>query len=175
MAWWYNSGKGVLAFCVLFVVWSCWYGMIRCPCPGGAERGRLCHRKEFYGVQLNHLVLFIVLGAVFPDFFYAFMVLGALFELWESWLDRNDRFVFDHLGGCLAMRPSVWRADRPHDTHVFAGEHKPLNMIDKALGIRNSQVHGWHGSVAEVVVNGVGFGIGVLANRLALYGPRANS
>ena len=29
-------------------------------------------------------------------------------------------------------------------------------MIDKFFGIQNSRIHGWHGSVAEIVVNIIG-------------------
>ena len=37
--------------------------------------------------------------------------------------------------------------------------------MDAALGIKNSKKHGWHGTVAEIVVNLIGFGIGSYAHK----------
>ena len=171
--WWYNSVHGILAFCALFLLGCRWYGKVACPCPARSGSPDLfCFRKEFYGAQLNHLALFIVLGAVFPDFFGTFMVLGFLFEISQAWLDHNEAFAISHVGGCLLERPAWWRPDKPYDTHVFAGETKPQNPIDAVFGIRNSRVHGWHGSMAEVLINAIGFVIGMLGNRLGTWAHR---
>ena len=47
---------------------------------------------------------------------------------------------------------------------VYRNIPKYLNPIDKFFGIKNSTLHGWHGSVAEIVVNVLGFIIGYILN-----------
>ena len=46
-----------------------------------------------------------------------------------------------------------------------------MNPIDKLFGIKNSKIHGWHGSVAEIIVNIIGFEIGrkLYEYKLKLY------
>ena len=162
---------GVVVFCVAFAGWAIWYGG-HCGCP---EPGALCYRREFYGVQLNHLALFGALGFIFPDSLATLMCLGAAVELLEWWADRHEGLVTRVIGGCLSRRPAGWVDTPPHDAHVFAGEEKALSPIDKLLGVRNSRVHAWHGSGAEVIANGVGLVVGRSLRRIATGLPLSHS
>ena len=58
-----------------------------------------CTRNEFYGVQLNHFAFFIILGFLFPSYFYIIQLLGILFELFEYYLDKNNDFVIKYING----------------------------------------------------------------------------
>jgi hypothetical protein len=51
---------------------------------------------------------------------------------------------------------------------VYRGIEKPLNYIDKLFNVKNSTLHGWHGSVAELIPNLIGFLIGYTINRFCL-------
>ena len=62
----YNTKLGILCFIILFMLWAYQLGN-NCPC----NKDSRCVRHEFYGVQLNHFVLFIFLGMAFcVTFFY---------------------------------------------------------------------------------------------------------
>ena len=59
----------------------------------------------------------------------------------------------------LSERPTNWPQNTPSNSHVFAHEKKHLNAMDEFFKIKNSTIHGWHGSIAEVFVNMAGFGV----------------
>ena len=40
-----------------------------------------------------------------------------------------------------------------------------MNPIDKFFNIKNSKIHSWHGSIAEVVPNILGFILGIWINK----------
>jgi hypothetical protein len=161
----YNNINGVLLFCVLFIFWAYSYGK-SCPC----NKNTSCIRVEFYGIQLNHLVLFIALGLLFPSYFFSFQLLGILWEFAEHILDVYPTLVVKYIGGCLKYPPSNYNHSKNNITNytVYRNIKKLLNPIDKFFNIKNSTLHGWHGSVAELVPNFFGFIIGMALNNLLI-------
>jgi hypothetical protein len=158
----YNNKTGIIVFCAFFLIWAYFLGK-DCPCTGNTK----CIRKEFYGVQLNHLFLFIIIGMFFPSYFVTFQILGILWELFEHLLEKYPILVTKYFGGCLQYPPNGYiekNNPRYHYT-VYRGIKKPLNPIDEFFNIKNSTLHGWHGSVAELIPNVVGFIIGYYINK----------
>ena len=136
--------------------------LIQCPCDDISKSS--CIRREFYGVQLNHFLFFAFLGFFFPSYFYLSQGLGVVWEYLEYLADINDPFIEKYLGGCLMNNPTSDSSNHPANAIVYRGDEKYLNPIDQFFGIRNSRIHGWHGSVAEIGVNLVGFLFGYLLN-----------
>tara|TARA_B100001093_G_scaffold3139_3_gene3243 strand:- start:13709 stop:14206 length:498 start_codon:yes stop_codon:yes gene_type:complete len=159
----YNSTQGVILVSMLFTIamldWA-----LSCPC----DKESYCVRHEFYGVQYNHLYLFVFLGFCFPSYFITWQILGALFELLEYWLDNNNEFVIKHLGGCLMKKPFNSPKNPKYNFIVYKNQQKYLNPIDRFFKINNSKIHSWHGSVAEILPNIIGFAIGYYLNKSLL-------
>ena len=158
----YNHKNGIIVFCILFLLWAFYLGR-NCPCSKNTK----CIRKEFYGVQLNHLTLFVILGIFFPSYFFTFQLLGILWELFEHLLETYPVLVTKYIGGCLQYPPPDYndKNNPPYDYTVYRGIKKPLNYVDRLFKINNSTLHGWHGSVAELIPNLIGFLIGYCLNK----------
>ena len=161
----YNNKNGVIIFCVLFLYWAYSYGKM-CPCTGNTT----CIRKEFNGIQINHFFLFIILGILFPSYFYTFQCIGILWEFAEHILDKFPDLAVKYTGGCLQYPPPGYSENNNPITNytVYRGIEKPLNYIDKLFNVKNSTLHGWYGSVAELFPNFFGFLLGYYINRLTL-------
>jgi len=159
----YNNDYGVLLFCTFFIYWAYSYGR-DCPC----DKNTTCIHVEFYGIQLNHLILFIILGLLFPSYFYTFQALGILWEFAEHILDVYPILVIKYIGGCLRYPPSNYNHSKNSIANytVYRNIKKPLNPIDKFFNVKNSTLHDWHGSVAELMLNFFGFLIGIALNHL---------
>lgn len=158
----YDTNYGFVLLGVLFLL-SMVILAISCPCDNLSKTK--CLRYETYGVQLNHFAFFTLIGALFPSYFYTSLILGVLWEYLEYLADINDDFVEKHVGGCLMMNPNEKPNNNPAKHIVYRGEKKYLNPIDRFFGIKNSKIHGWHGSIAEIFVNIAGFGFGYMLNR----------
>jgi hypothetical protein len=78
--------------------------------------------------------------------------------------------VVKYIGGCLKYPPSNYNHNKNNIANytVYRNIKKPLNPIDKFFNIKNSTLHGWHGSVAELVPNFFGFLIGIAINKLII-------
>jgi len=161
----YNNDYGVLCFCTLFLYWAYSY-WTKLSC----NKNTSCTRIEFYGIQLNHLILFIILGLLFPSYFYTFQGLGILWEFAEHILELYPKLVIKYIGGCLGYPPSNYNHSKNSIANytVYRNIKKPLNPIDKFFNIKNSTLHGWHGSVAELVHNFFGFIIGIDLNHFLI-------
>ena len=156
-----NKDYQLIAIAILFVAWALSFSKT-CPCGERNKHKRDgCYRFEIMGVQTIHLYFYIFIGYVFPNYFWTVQIAGVLWELFEMYLDHNEPLV-NKFGGCLSERdPTI--GNPWYNKHlVVAGENKYLNPIDRFFGIKNSMVHGWHGSVAEIGVNIIGFGIGYI-------------
>jgi len=144
---------------LLFIVWFFLLGK-KCPCGyKNISNRKGCYRLEVFGVQTNHLYFFAFLGYFFSDYFYIIQSVGILWELFEMYLDKNDKFAFS-IGGCLAKQDYKLSNEWYYKYLITEGKEKYLNPIDRLFGIKNSKKHGWHGSIAEIFVNLIGFGIG---------------
>lgn len=135
-----------------------------CPCPN--NKTMQCIRYEFYGVQFNHFLLFMLLGFLFPRKFWTFMMFGLLWEIWEHRITQDPEWV-KKFGGCLAPRDTNTQ-DPPWHHRVWGGERKYHNPIDEGLGLEMPQWHTWHGSPAELVPNALGFLLGMFFSRFLL-------
>ena len=130
------------------------YARYFCPCNKDDKYlSNICVRYEIFGAQLNHLTTYILLGYFFPKNFIILQTIGILWELIEIYLDYNEEFA-KHFGGCLKITKN-------NNKNIVGKNHnKYINPIDKLFGIKNSKIHTWHGSIAEIIVNLVGFAIG---------------
>tara|TARA_B110000259_G_scaffold184335_1_gene231195 strand:+ start:2425 stop:2919 length:495 start_codon:yes stop_codon:yes gene_type:complete len=140
---------------IMFIIYLI-FNKLNCPCNVPDEKLKdVCYRNEFYGVQLNHLYFYILLGYLFPDYLITMHILGLLWEIIELYLDKNDAIVLKYnLGGCLKI-------NKTNNPNIVGKNHnKYLNPVDKFLNIKNSKIHGWHFSIAEILLNIVGFEIG---------------
>jgi len=134
-------------------------GKYQCACD---KKTTDCFRREVLGVQYNH-IFFIFLGMAFPSYFWTFQTLGLLFELVEMILEKNEQWTMNHLGGCLSEAPKNIKHSI-YNFKVYKGIPKYMNPVDKAFNIENSKLHFWHGSIAEVISNVIGFIIGIKMN-----------
>ena len=139
---------------VLFIIWFFVYARI-CSCT---DERFVCARTEFYGFQYGHLFFYTIAGMLYPDKFKTWIGLGFAWELFEYWLSSRPDIV-KKLGGCLG-RYEGRDEGPPWLRKVYGGKPKQENLIDRALGIKNSTEHTWHYSVGENVTNVVGFLIG---------------
>jgi hypothetical protein len=160
----YNSINGIFLFIIIFLSWAYLLGK-ECPC--NVEKEPSCVRNEFYGIQLNHFVLFSILGLFFPSYFFTFQGFGILWEVLEFILDKNPILVIKYIGGCLKSAPPdyIHKNNHPSNYTVYKNIEKPLNIIDKFFNIKNSTLHVWHGSPAELVPNFFGFLLGMYINK----------
>lgn len=155
----YNTNIGFIVLSILFIG-SMLIIAYKCPCDDILKSS--CVRHEIYGVQLNHFIFFAFIGYYFPSYFYLSQTFGILWEFIEYLADINDEFIIKYIGGCLMLNPNTKLNNNPVNHIVYRGEDKFLNPIDKFFGIKNSKIHGWHGSVAEILVNILGFYFGYI-------------
>lgn len=150
-----NKEKALLFNGLLFVFWFFSLGKA-CPCDGNKNKEK-CYRFEVNGVQVNHLYYFFILGYFFHEYFFIIQIFGIVWELVEYYIDKNKKLL-KNIGGCLDNKP---KKKNWHSNYlIYAGKEKKYNIIDKIFGIKNSTVHGWHHSYAEIVANIIGFMIG---------------
>ena len=72
-----------------------------------------------------------------------------------------DKQFLKWLGGCLQIagkRKSY--SDYGIGQTIYKNTNKKYNIIDRLFNIKNSKIHGWHHSIAEVFVNIAGFMVG---------------
>ena len=114
--------------------------------------------------------MFIILGVLFPSYFYTFQALGILWEFAEHLLDVYPIYVIKYIGSCLRYPPSNYNHSKNSLANytVYRNIKKPLNPIDKFFNIKNSTLHRWHSSVAELVLNLFGFLISIALNHLLI-------
>lgn len=139
--------KNLIIICGLFIVWILFISKM-CPCPSTMKSNIRCTRKEFLGIQYNHMYFFLLLGFLFPNHFFTIQSLGIIWEVIEYIVDvvarKNDNYL-KIIGGCF---------------HPNITERNIVNPIDKLLNIKKSTTHLWHHSFAEVLVNIVFFKLG---------------
>ena len=78
-------------------------------------------------------------------------------------LDKNEKWTIKNLGGRLSERPNI--KNSIYNFKVYKGMDKYVNPIDKFFNIKNSKLHFWHGSIAEVVTNIISFIVGIKINK----------
>ena len=152
-------------FGILFVLWV--LSMKKnCPCPN-KKNSRKCYRLEYFGVQPNHLYTFMFLGYFFPERFILIQLAGIVWEVFEYYIDKDIR-ILNTIGGCLDPLPKKNKLDYSKNNIVSKNREKYYNSIDRFFKIKNSKKHGWHHSVAEIVVNIIGFLMGRFINQQSI-------
>ena len=161
----YNTLLGVILVILFFNIFMLFYAKKYCNCKITRS---FCIRHEILGVQYSHLYFYIFLGFFFPSYFLTFQIVGILWELFEIYLDHNNVFTTKYLGGCLSKKPTNIQQQSILNYKVYKHNTKYLNPIDKLFNIKNSKHHFWHGSIAEIIANIIGFSIGFLINKSIL-------
>jgi hypothetical protein len=98
-----------------------------------------------------HLFIWIVLGFLFPDKFILAQLLGIFFEILELLIvmfDNNTKIqkkILNIIGGCL-----YYPSNKYNEHHI----------LDKFLG-PHSKLHWWHFKLTDVIMNIIGFIIGI--------------
>ena len=159
----YNNKIGLLIILVATICLFYYVGQYECPC--NKKHNSLCYRTEFYGMQFNHLFFFIFLGIMFPDYFIVIQIFGIAFELLEILLDHYQEFTIKYLGGCYSNNPDKTKPNPPYFYKVWKNEKKNLNPIDQLFNLQPSKLHSFNGSIAEIIPNIIGFGIGWFINK----------
>jgi hypothetical protein len=157
----YDNLNGLIIISLLFISTMLFMGYM-CPCDN--DKNNRCMRHEVYGVQFNHLIFCIFLGFYFPSYIFLLIIISTLWELLEYYMDKYEKFVMKNIGGCLMKNPNN-KPNYIYDYIVYKDEPKYLNPIDQFFGIKNSLKHGWHGSVAETLLNYIGLYIGYQINK----------
>ena len=148
----------------LIAIFIFWFLLFKnnCPCPP-SKKNAGCYRFEIFGVQFNHIYTFLALGYFFPEYFYAIQILGVIWELIEYYIHKYETpKLRKKIGGCFGNVSQETKNTFPHNLGdlVAGNSKKKLNPIDKFFNIKNSSLHGWHHSVAEIIVNIISFIIG---------------
>jgi hypothetical protein len=161
----YNNVNGVILVCIIFTLVMYHRGKIQCACNIITSN---CYRREILGTQYNRFILFVFIGIGFPSFFWTFQILGILFEFFEMVLDKNEKWTMKNLGGCLSKGAKNIK-NSMYNFKVYKGIDKYVNPVDRFFNIKNSKLHFWHGSVAEIISNIIGFIIGIGINASIIY------
>lgn len=161
-----NEEQLMLMSLVGFVIWVYMLGLA-CPC-GTKKQTYECYRYEIWGVQTNHIYPFLAAGFLFNKYFYTIQIFGILWELFEYYL-HYDKAIVKWLGGCLDPAPLPNTQNYKYRANLITkGREKKYNPLDIFFGIKNSTSHGWHHSIAEIVVNIVAF---LAGQQIRLYIP----
>lgn len=158
----YNTVKGVLLVIILFNLIMLFYAKFYCNCKLNTI---FCIRHEILGVQYSHIYFYILIGLLFPSYFWTFQILGILWEIAEIYLDHNNLFTMKYLNGCLSKKPNYIQQQSIFNYKVYRNNTKYVNPIDRLFNIKNSKLHFWHGSIAEIFANVIGFYIGLWLNK----------
>ena len=147
--------KNIELFIIFIIIFIYYYtSKYRCPCnKNNNELSNTCYRYEIYGIQINHIILFMFFGYFCHEYFVLLQSIGIIWEIIEMYLDKYENIVYT-FGGCL-------KKDNTNNKYkIGKDEIKYLNPIDKYFNIKNSKIHGWHGSIAEIIINFISFFIG---------------
>lgn len=109
---------------------------------------KICQELNYCGLSISHLLLWCLIGFLFPDKFIVSQMLGLLFELLEYIIIIQDKIMQDkilkYIGGCL-----YYPNNKKQKHHI----------IDNSLG-PHSEIHWWHIKYTDIILNIIGFGIG---------------
>lgn len=130
---------------VIFITYYIVRGL-QCPCPYSSDN--FCYRFEFYGLQINHLIFYIIIGYLFPQYFFTWQMLGLMWELFELLPTYYPDTFLPYIGGCIQM-------DKRDKFYV--------NIIDTLLP--RSKEHFWHPKLSDILLNIIGFMIGYYVRR----------
>ena len=127
----------------IFLLYYYIRGLYSCPCP---IKNKYCNRYEIYGIQVNHFIVYFLLGFLYPNYFYFWQIMGLLWELIE-FLPNNYPNIFEPIiGGCIDI-------NQQNKYYV--------NIIDK--WIYRSKTNFWHPKLSDIILNIIGFYLGKIS------------
>lgn len=136
-----NTNTKILLVITLFIIYYLVRGRYMCPCPYPGNN--FCYRTEMYGLQMNHLLFYIIIGYLFPKYFLTWQILGICWELIEFLPTYYPHIFLPYIGGCIQL-------DKRDDFYV--------NIVDRWLP--RSDEHFWHPKLSDILLNITGFMIG---------------
>ena len=141
---------------VAFVLYYVYRGYT-CPCPlpkdsqTSRELVLPCARYEIEGWQVNHLVFYTILGMLFPNDFWLWQGLGVLWEMVE-FVPYIHPSVLGVVGGCVRSGSIT----------------APAHWLDRSVGLPSPPHHFWHVKLTDVILNIIGFVLGVVLRRITM-------
>lgn len=156
-----NKPLALFIILIVFIFWV--FGTkTSCPCDNDKnDKKNKCFRFEIWGVQVNHFIFFLILGFFFSEYFFTIQLAGIIWELFEYYIHIEPKML-DHIGGCLDKLNTNVEWEKKFI--VSKDIEKNYNPIDKLAGIKNSTIHGWHHSIAEIILNIISFSFGSYLN-----------
>ena len=112
-----------------------------CPCPPN-NKNMACYRIELWGIQINHLVFYTLIGFFYPREFFKWQLLGIIWELIE-FLPTYYPNILNYIGGCI-------QKNKINDFNI--------NYIDRWLP--RDKKHFWHPKISDLLINIIGFYLG---------------
>lgn len=119
---------------------------------------KLCQEFQYKGLSMSHLLLWIVIGFIFPDKFWLSQLIGVLFEVLEYgivYYDNNANIqnkILYYLGGCM-----YYPRNKANTHHI----------LDAPLG-PHSNKHWWHVKFTDIILNVIGFLLGLMLYKIIL-------
>ena len=104
----------ILLFPIIFGLWIISIAKA-CPCPAKKDKQQ-CYRAELYGVQYNHIYLFIFLGYFFTNYFYTIQFFGIIWEVFEYWIN-NNKWCKDNIWGRPSAYEDVFLSKKEQNRH----------------------------------------------------------
>ena len=102
----------------------------------------MCYRVEIWGLQINHLIFYTVIGFLYPRKFIIWQLLGIVWELIEFIPTYYPR-TLDYIGGCI-QKDMI--------------NNYTINPIDRWLP--RDKKHIWHPKLSDIALNLIGFYLG---------------
>ena len=125
----------------LFIIYYLFRGIYMCPCPYPDKN--FCYRAEIYGLHINHLLFYIIIGYLFPKYFLTWQIAGIFWEIIEMLPTYYPKIFLPYIGGCIQI-------DKRDSFYV--------NILD--MWMPRSNEHFWHPKVSDILLNIIGFSIG---------------
>jgi len=100
--------RNVIVICLLCFIIICLYGRFRCQHPDFQDPlMKQFHLYDLDGWSLSHFLFFMMIGYMYPDKFYLSVLLGIIWELFESFYGKKRPGFLGGFGDCATTDPNV--------------------------------------------------------------------
>ena len=134
----------IIIIIIFFILYYIIRGRLICPCTS-KKNNLYCYRFEIWGLQINHLIFYTIIGFIYPNFFFIWQLLGIIWELLEFIPTYYPKDILPYIGGCI---------DKDKINKYY------IHPIDKTLP--RSKIHFWHPKFTDILLNIIGFYIGYI-------------
>lgn len=107
----------------------------------------MCRETQLGGLSISHLLVYMMLGYLYPNDFFVIQTIGILFEIVELYMMRHKNAMM-WIGGCFYYPRGQSNTHQPIDEWVM-GEDSFTDFW-------------WHFKITDVLMNMFGFFIGML-------------